>query len=83
MKTYDSYKDSGIDWIGEIPSTWKVSRFNHNFLFSRGLPITKQDLKDNGIPCVSYGEIHSKFGRMSIPQSLGQVWNKAKYTGRG
>lgn len=23
MKKYDSYKDSGIDWIGEIPSHWK------------------------------------------------------------
>lgn len=23
MKRYDSYKDSGIEWIGEIPSHWK------------------------------------------------------------
>ena len=22
--TYDSYKDSGVDWLGEIPSDWKV-----------------------------------------------------------
>lgn len=68
MKKYENYKDSGIEWIGMIPSTWKVSRFNHNFSFSRGLPITKQDLKDNGIPCVSYGEIHSKFGRIVDPE---------------
>jgi type I restriction enzyme S subunit len=26
MKTYDSYKDSGIDWIGGIPEHWEVSR---------------------------------------------------------
>jgi len=24
MKKYDSYKDSGIEWIGKIPSNWKV-----------------------------------------------------------
>lgn len=24
MHTYDSYKDSGIDWLGEIPSHWEV-----------------------------------------------------------
>lgn len=24
MKTYDSYKDSGIEWIGEIPNHWKA-----------------------------------------------------------
>jgi type I restriction enzyme S subunit len=26
MKKYDSYKDSGIEWIGEIPSHWEVTR---------------------------------------------------------
>jgi type I restriction enzyme S subunit len=25
MKKYDSYKDSGIEWIGEIPSHWEIS----------------------------------------------------------
>lgn len=23
-KTYDKYKDSGIEWIGEIPKEWKL-----------------------------------------------------------
>ena len=27
MKQYDSYKDSGVEWIGKIPSHWEVSRF--------------------------------------------------------
>ena len=26
MERYDSYKDSGVDWIGEIPSHWIVRR---------------------------------------------------------
>lgn len=26
MKKYDSYKDSGIEWIGEIPSHWDVKK---------------------------------------------------------
>lgn len=26
MKRYDSYKDSGIEWIGEIPSHWDAKR---------------------------------------------------------
>lgn len=26
MERYDSYKDSGIEWLGEIPSHWKVQR---------------------------------------------------------
>jgi len=68
MKKYDSYKDSGIEWIGEIPSHWEVKRFGHLFSFSRGLGITKQDLKDEGIPCVNYGEIHSKYGFSVNPE---------------
>jgi type I restriction enzyme, S subunit len=68
MKRYDSYKDSGIEWIGEIPGHWEVRRFGHLFSFSRGLGITKQDLKDEGIPCVNYGEIHSKYGFKVNPE---------------
>ena len=26
MKKYESYKDSGIEWIGEIPMDWKVTK---------------------------------------------------------
>ena len=26
MRKYDSYKDSGVEWIGEIPSHWEKSR---------------------------------------------------------
>lgn len=55
-------KDSGVEWLGEIPEHWEVKRFNFIFSFSRGLPITKENLKDEGIPCISYGEIHSKYG---------------------
>ena len=28
MKRYDSYKDSGVEWIGEIPSHWRKSKTN-------------------------------------------------------
>ncbi len=24
IKKYDTYKDSGIEWIGEIPKEWKL-----------------------------------------------------------
>jgi len=29
MKRYDSYKDSGVEWIGEIPNHWKCMKFTH------------------------------------------------------
>jgi type I restriction enzyme, S subunit len=55
-------KDSGVEWIGEIPEHWEVKRFRNIFNLSKGLTITKENLQDEGIYCVNYGEIHSKFG---------------------
>jgi type I restriction enzyme S subunit len=31
MKRYNSYKDSGIEWIGEIPEHWEVKPLKYNF----------------------------------------------------
>lgn len=31
MKRYDSYKDSGVKWIGEIPSHWKIKKIKYIF----------------------------------------------------
>lgn len=55
-------KDSGIEWLGEIPEHWEVKRLKHVFNPSKGLTITKDNLKNEGIACVNYGEVHSKFG---------------------
>jgi len=55
-------KDSGVDWIGEIPEHWEVRKLRFEFNLSKGLTITKENLTDEGIPCVNYGEIHSKYG---------------------
>ena len=29
MKRYDTYKDSGVEWIGEIPSVWKFGKMKY------------------------------------------------------
>ena len=55
-------KDSGVEWLGDVPEHWTVLKNRHVFRFSKGLSITKEHLQDSGIPCVSYGEVHSKFG---------------------
>jgi len=55
-------KHSGIEWLGEIPKHWEVKKLKQIFNSSKGLTITKENLESEGIPCVNYGEIHSKFG---------------------
>ncbi|NLY32118.1 MAG: restriction endonuclease subunit S [Firmicutes bacterium] len=29
-KPYERYKDSGVEWIGEIPEHWKIGRLKHS-----------------------------------------------------
>lgn len=60
MERYSEYKDSGVKWLGEIPSHWEVEPFGKHFSFRKGLPITKANLIDSGEAVISYGQIHAK-----------------------
>jgi len=33
MERYEKYKDSGIDWIGEIPEHWQSKKFKYLLSF--------------------------------------------------
>jgi len=55
-------QDSGLEWVGKIPAHWSTKKFGFLFSLGKGLGITKADLMDEGVPCVSYGEIHSRCG---------------------
>ena len=71
MKKYERYKDSGVQWIGEIPEHWEVTNVGKSFTFGKGLPITKADLTDDGIAVISYGQVHSKLNTgTSMDESL-------------
>lgn len=57
-------RQSGVDWIGDIPEGWKVMRFKHVATSLRkGNGITKEDVfADGDLPCIRYGEIYSRYG---------------------
>ena len=65
---YPKYKQSGEEWLGEVPEEWEVKPLRSVFKFSKGLTITKEDLRDEGVCCVNYGEIHSKYGFRLNPE---------------
>lgn len=67
-KAYPEYKDSGVEWLGAIPKNWQLSKLRYQFAFDKGLTITKENLQDEGVPCVNYGEVHSKYGFEVDPQ---------------
>lgn len=77
--TYESYGDRGFERLGiSAPGHWSSIKARFLFSFSKGLTITKRDLEDEGIPCVNYGEIHSKFGFAVDPKK-----NPLKYVSPG
>lgn len=53
-------KESGIEWIGAVPANWNFPPLRSKYSFGKGLSITKADLTDQGVPVISYGQIHSK-----------------------
>lgn len=36
IKKYDNYKNSGIEWIGEIPQEWSLTRLKQHYHFEKG-----------------------------------------------
>lgn len=73
-------KDSGVEWIGEIPSEWSVIRTKFiSDSMSKGNGITKEQIVQNGdSPCVRYGEIYSKYNH-SFSNCITKT-NKSMYT---
>lgn len=59
-------KDSGVEWIGNIPASWSVKPIKSLFSFGKGLPITKADLRPSGIKTISYGQIHAKYNKSAF-----------------
>ena len=64
MIRYDSYKDSGVEWIGEIPNHWENRNGSTIGIYSKGKGIKKDEVKDGGNPCVRYGEIYTKYNHI-------------------
>lgn len=56
-------KDSGVEWIGEIPENWDVKQVKYlSKKVEKGNGITKEQVfVDGDIECVRYGEIYSKY----------------------
>ncbi|MCD4654501.1 restriction endonuclease subunit S, partial [bacterium] len=47
LKTYTSYQDSGIDWLGKVPANWQVLATARITDLTTGCRDT-QDAKDDG-----------------------------------
>ena len=52
MKRYDTYKDSGVQWIGEIPSHWEISKVKYIGKYINGYAFKPSDWTSQGKPII-------------------------------
>ena len=54
MPKYEAYKDSGVDWLGEIPSEWNITP---GFTVYAENKRNNKGMKENRVLSLSYGKI--------------------------
>lgn len=59
-KTYESYKDSGSTWIGQIPSGWELGNFRYYGEFTKGKLPSSTNVEAKGLPIIGASEMLGK-----------------------
>lgn len=85
MKKYDSYKDSGIEWIGEIPSHWDIQKLKFICKIFNGDSLKDEEKElyslenENSIPYVSTKDIDVSTSKINYENGLSIPFNHKKY----
>jgi type I restriction enzyme S subunit len=53
-------KDSGIEWLGEIPKHWEVKKFSHVVFLRHGYQFRDYDFKPEGIKIIKISQLSPK-----------------------
>lgn len=59
-------KDSGVEWLGEIPEHWDSSRLATFGRFSKGIGLPKSELVKDGVSAILYGDIYTKYNLKAV-----------------
>jgi restriction endonuclease S subunit len=71
-RPYPTYKDSGVEWLGEIPTNWQIKRLK----FVAPIRVSKLDVKPDDAFYVGLENIESWTGRLLLdtqPESVDSV----------
>ena len=73
MKKYDTYIDSGIEWIGEIPSIKNLLRNKYFLKYIKGKNPEKLNSEGDGIPYVGASELDNLTGMVNYENYTEQL----------
>ena len=63
---YESYKDSGVEYLGKIPSNWNVKRLRYIGKCQNGIS-KGGEFFGSGYPFVSYGDVYNN---LTLPETI-------------
>jgi type I restriction enzyme S subunit len=69
---YPAYRDSGVEWLGEVPAHWEVKRLKHivSTRITDG-PHSTPEIFDEGVPFISAEAVSS--GRIDFSKARGFI----------
>src|SRR5690606_24818892 len=83
FRPYPEYRDSGVEWLGGIPVSWKVIKLK----FATDLRNRKTDVSSVGLPYVGLENIESWSGNLvdgeskSYPSGIGGIFERRSREG--
>lgn len=72
-------KDTGIEWLGEVPEHWEVRKFGAAIDYQEGPGILAVDFKDEGVPLMRVAGVQSRWATLDgcnylDPNKVEKVW---------
>jgi len=78
---YAEYKESGQEWLGVTPAHWKIHKAGQIGLLLKGSGGSKADDVTEGLPCVRYGQLYTKYrGFIHEPKGFIRLSHLSRYT---
>ena len=60
FKPYPAYRDSGVAWLGEIPTHWEVKRISELMTLVNGFPFDSEHfVRGDGVPLVRIRDLYA------------------------
>ena len=79
--TYPAYKDSGVAWLGEVPSHWALSSVRKQFSIQLGKMLQNDASSENDLHVTYLKAMHVNWERVST-ENLPRMWASPKELGQ-
>ena len=83
LPRYPRYKDSGVEWLGEVPGHWEVDRLKRSTLVCKnGIWGDEPQQNDDDIPCVRVADFDRQRLRVELSEPTIRNVNEKERNGR-